>query len=155
MVSDVMQAARYGDLEDVQACLAQGTSVSSQDTQGRTGMYEFQVWLLNAKHSFIESQFRGISTSISENLKLASGYRSFIFSVNLLLLGCSSPSFYYFRRYWWLSICCCSQLLFLKYHSSPSFDLNLHVKHIFLPGSAHVMVCCQYFLNLSLQMLMV
>jgi hypothetical protein len=60
MLSDVMQAARYGDLEDVQACLAQGTSVSSQDTQGRTGMYEFQVWLLNAKHSFIELQFKGI-----------------------------------------------------------------------------------------------
>lgn len=50
MLSDVMQAARFGDLEDVQGCLAQGTAVSSQDTQGRTGMYEFQAWLLNAKH---------------------------------------------------------------------------------------------------------
>lgn len=60
MLSDVMQAARYGDLEDVQGCLAQGTSVSSQDTQGRTGMYDFQVCLLNAKHSFIELQLRGI-----------------------------------------------------------------------------------------------
>lgn len=57
-LSDVMQAARYGDLEDVQGCLAQGTSVSSQDTQGRTGMYEFQPWLLNTRHSFIVLQFR-------------------------------------------------------------------------------------------------
>ena len=35
---DVLQAARYGDLEDVESSIAQGTSVSSQDTQGRTGM---------------------------------------------------------------------------------------------------------------------
>ena len=37
---DVLQAARYGDLEDVQSSLAQRTSVSSLDTQGRTGMQE-------------------------------------------------------------------------------------------------------------------
>lgn len=38
-VEEFLQAARYGDLEDVQACLAQGTSVSSQDTQGRTALH--------------------------------------------------------------------------------------------------------------------
>lgn len=35
--SGIVQAARFGDLEDVQSSLAQGTTVSSQDTQGRTG----------------------------------------------------------------------------------------------------------------------
>lgn len=38
-VGDLLQAARYGDLEDVQSFLAQGTSVSSQDTQGRTALH--------------------------------------------------------------------------------------------------------------------
>ncbi|XP_024399143.1 uncharacterized protein [Physcomitrium patens] len=38
-VRDFLQAARYGDLEDVQRLLAQGTSVSSQDVQGRTALH--------------------------------------------------------------------------------------------------------------------
>lgn len=34
-----MQASRYGDLEEVQTSLSSGMSVSSQDTQGRTGTH--------------------------------------------------------------------------------------------------------------------
>jgi hypothetical protein len=33
----MLQAARYGDLEDVRAGLAQGIFVDCQDGQGRTG----------------------------------------------------------------------------------------------------------------------
>jgi hypothetical protein len=33
----MLQAARYGDLEDVRAGLAQGIFVDCQDVQGRTG----------------------------------------------------------------------------------------------------------------------
>lgn len=37
-VDELVQGARFGDLEDVVAALAQGASVNSQDEQGRTGV---------------------------------------------------------------------------------------------------------------------
>jgi ankyrin repeat protein len=36
---DFLQAARYGDLEDIRAGLAQGISVDCQDVQGRTALH--------------------------------------------------------------------------------------------------------------------
>lgn len=44
LVDTLILSARYGDAEDILACLEAGANVNAQDERGSTGMYIFSIY---------------------------------------------------------------------------------------------------------------